>query len=132
MKPEISIPLHKAHDITPAVLRAGEYCREAGCSENDGRLISTAVSELANNIIKYARHGSIRMKEVQSNTRHGIEVVAIDSGPGISDVGRAMKDHYSSSGTLGLGLPGIKRMMDDFDIQSTRGEGTRIVARKWI
>jgi len=132
MNPEISIPIHKAHDITPAVLRAGEYCREAGCNESDLRLISTTVSELANNIIKYACHGSIRLREVQSNTRHGIEVIAVDSGSGIPDIDRAMEDHYSSSGTLGLGLPGIKRMMDDLDIQSTRGEGTRVVARKWI
>jgi serine/threonine-protein kinase RsbT len=132
MKPEIRIWIRKEHDITPAVLRAGEYCREAGFNEVGWRMISTVVSELAHNIIKYANQGNIQLRTIHSKTRRGVEVTAVDTGPGIPDVERAMQDHFSSSGTLGLGLPGVKRMMDDFDLQSTRGKGTRVCARKWI
>lgn len=132
MKSEIRISIRVEHDITPAVMRAGEYCREAGFDEAGWRMVSTVVSELAHNIVKYAHLGSIRLKTVRGKTRRGVEVIAADSGPGIADVERAMQDHFSSSGTLGLGLPGIKRMMDDFELQSTPGEGTRVLARKWI
>ena len=132
MKSEIRIHIRKEVDITPAAMRAGEYCREAGFTEAGWRMISTVVSELAHNIVKYAHYGSIRLRAVREKTRRGVEVIAADSGPGISDVERAMQDRFSSSGTLGLGLPGIKRMMDDFELHSTPGEGTRVLARKWI
>ncbi len=132
MKSEIRIQIRSEHDITPAVMRAGEYCREAGFDEAGWRMISTVVSELAHNIIKYANQGSIRLRTVRGKTRRGVEVIANDTGPGIPDIERAMADRYSSSGTLGLGLPGVKRMMDDFDLQSTRGKGTHVLVRKWI
>ncbi len=132
MKPEIRIEIRKAHDITPAVIRVGEYCREAGFNEIGRHQVATVASELAHNIIKYADHGSIRLREVYGRMKRGIEIIAIDTGPGIPDVKQAMQDNFSSSGTLGLGLPGIKRMMDDFEIQSTHDKGTRILARKWI
>jgi serine/threonine-protein kinase RsbT len=132
MKSEIRIHIRKENDIMPAAMRAGEYCREVGFTEAGWRMISTVVSELAHNIVKYAQHGSIQVKTVRGKNRRGVEVIAVDTGPGIPDVDRAMEDHYSSSGTLGLGLPGVKRMMDDFDLQSTRGKGTRVLVRKWI
>lgn len=119
-------------DVTNVVMRAGEYCRECGCSEAEWRLVITAVSELARNIVKYARHGSIRLREVRARGRRGVEVIAEDTGPGIADVDLAMQDAFSTSGTLGLGLPGVKRMMDEFDLSSEPGKGVRVVARKWF
>ena len=118
--------------MVTAVMRASEYCRECGCSEIDWRLVATAVSELARNIVKYAERGSVRMRQVRARGRRGIEIVAEDAGPGIADVDAAMRDAYSTSGTLGLGLPGVKRMMDEFELESEPGKGVRVVARKWV
>ena len=95
-------------------------------------MISTAVSELARNILKYAGRGEIRLRRVDGPAGRGIEIQAEDNGPGIPDPEAAMRDHYSSSGTLGLGLPGVKRLMDEFSLESRVGEGTRVTARKWM
>ncbi len=132
MSQEIRINIRTNQDIMPAVMRAGEYCREAGFDEAGWRMVSTVVSELAHNIVKYADYGSIRLRRVRSRTRQGVEVVAEDNGPGIADVERALEDGFSSSGTLGLGLPGIRRMVDDFEIESTLGQGTKLLVRKWV
>lgn len=103
-----------------------------GFTDTESRSLGTVVSELATNILKYAQSGSVKLEEVQEARRRGIQITVSDRGPGIEDVERALQDHYSSSGTLGLGLPGVRRMVDDFDIQSTVGVGTRIVVRKWL
>jgi len=132
MPGEIRIPVRSELDVTTAVMRAAEYCRECGMSEIQWRLVATAVSELARNIVKYAERGSVRVREVRSRERRGIEIVAEDSGPGIADVDKAMQDAYSTAGTLGLGLPGVKRMMDEFELASEPGSGLRVVARKWV
>ena len=95
-------------------------------------MIATAVSELVRNILKYAGSGEIRLRRVKEKAGRGVEIEAVDHGPGISDCEAAMQDHFSSSGTLGLGLPGVKRMMDEFSLESAPGEGTRVTARKWI
>ena len=108
------------------------YSREAGFDETPSRIIGTAVSELARNILKYAGSGEIWLRGVKEKGGRGIEIEAIDRGPGIADCEAAMNDHFSSGGTLGLGLPGVKRMMDEFSLESTPGEGTRVTARKWI
>ncbi len=84
------------------------------------------------NILKYAGSGEIRLRRVTGADGRGVEIEAIDQGPGIADCEEAMNDHFSSGGTLGLGLPGVKRMMDEFSLESTPGEGTRVTARKWI
>ncbi len=119
-------------DVRRVVLEATLYAKEAGFAETPSRMIATAVSELARNILKYARTGEVRLRRVQEPGRRGVEMEASDRGPGIPDIEAAMSDHFSSSGTLGLGLPGIRRMMDDFSLESTPGEGTRVTARKWI
>ena len=108
--------------------RAAEQC---GFPEVGRQMIATAVSELAHNILKYARRGVIHLSKVSEHGRAGIEIVAEDGGPGIVDVERALQDSYSSGDTLGLGLPGVKRMMDEFEITSTPGQGTRVKVRKW-
>ena len=96
------------------------------------QMIATAVSELANNIVKYAGCGEIRIDSINPGSRTGIEVTARDRGPGIEDIQQAMADHYSSGNTLGLGLPGVRRMMDEFEITSEPGKRTMVTIRKWL
>jgi serine/threonine-protein kinase RsbT len=93
--------------------------------------VATAISELARNIVRYAVRGEIILRLVQNDGKKGIEVVANDDGPGIPDVGLAMQDGYSTSGGLGLGLPGTRRLMDDFEITSDFGKGTTVTVRRW-
>ena len=95
-------------------------------------MIATAVSELARNIFVYAKRGTIKLKLVENNSKRGMEVVAEDSGPGIQDIEKAMQDNFSTGGTMGVGLPGTKRLMDDFQIDTHRTQGTKITIRKWI
>ena len=118
-------------DAKRAALEATRYALEAGFDEAPSRMIATAVSELARNILKYAGSGSIRLGRVEGPKGRGIAVEAVDGGPGIEDVEAAMRDHFSSGGTLGLGLPGVKRMMDEFALESAPGQGTRVKAVKW-
>jgi serine/threonine-protein kinase RsbT len=94
-------------------------------------VVATAISELARNIVRYAVRGEIILRLVQNNGKRGIEVVAADDGPGIADIGLAMQDGYSTSGGLGLGLPGTRRLMDDFEITSDFGKGTTVTVRRW-
>jgi anti-sigma regulatory factor (Ser/Thr protein kinase) len=127
-----SVRVRAESDVPHAVLSATDFARSVGFSDTESRSLGTVVSELATNILKYAHSGSVAIEEVLERRRRGIQVTVSDRGPGIEDVQRALQDHYSSSGTLGLGLPGVRRMVDDFDIESTVGVGTRVVVRKWL
>jgi serine/threonine-protein kinase RsbT len=119
-------------DVRHCVLESTLYARDAGFDETPSRMIATAVSELLRNILKYAGSGELRMSRVKGMGRRGIEIEVADRGPGIADCEAALQDHFSSGGTLGLGLPGVKRMMDEFSLESTLGEGTTVTVRKWI
>ena len=132
MSAELHRTIRTEMDASRTVLESTLYCREAGFDETPSRMIATAVSELVRNILKYAGSGEIRLRQVKELSRHGIEIEVVDQGPGIADCEAAMQDHFSSGGTLGMGLPGVKRMMDEFSLVSTPGEGTRVTARKWI
>ena len=132
MSAELHRTIRGEMDARRIVLESTLYSREAGFDEAPSRMIATAVSELVRNILKYAGAGEIRLRRVKELSRRGIEIEAVDRGPGIADCEAAMLDHFSSGGTLGLGLPGVKRMMDEFLLESTLGEGTRVTARKWI
>ena len=125
------VPITHEADVTRALLEARMFAKSMNFSEVDTQMIATAVSELARNIIKYADKGEIIIDQIEKGYHTGIEIVARDKGPGIADIEQAVTDNYSSSGTLGLGLPGVKRMMDDFEIQSTAGEGTTVQIKKW-
>jgi anti-sigma regulatory factor (Ser/Thr protein kinase) len=116
---------------TQALIAASSFAREAGFSSQDVQAISTAVSELARNILKYAGSGEILLETLEESGRTCVQITASDRGPGIEDIDAALSDHFSSGGTLGLGLPGVRRLMDTFDIESSRGKGTRVVVRKW-
>jgi serine/threonine-protein kinase RsbT len=94
--------------------------------------LTTATSELVRNVLKYATRGDASILCQEKAGRIGIEIVVRDWGPGIPDLEAALTDHYSTSGTLGLGLPGVRRMMDDFEMQSTPGEGTVVRICHWL
>jgi serine/threonine-protein kinase RsbT len=103
-----------------------------GFSATDQALIATAISELARNIVLYARSGEVRVDTLTNGGRRGLIVVARDDGPGIPDVERALEPGFSTSGGLGLGLPGVRRLMDEIKVESKRGRGTTVTARKWL
>ena len=118
-------------DLTRAVLLAGQVADRAGFDAVRRASVMTAVSELARNILKYAGRGRVRARVIRGSRGAGVEVVVEDEGPGIPDVAKAMTDHFSTGGTLGLGLPGVRRLMDEFELWSESGKGTRVTARKW-
>ena len=106
-----------------AMLR--RFAAQQGFDTTATAKITTAASELGRNILKYAGTGRLNLSRIERNGSSGIEVVAFDTGPGIADIDAAMRDHYSTGKTLGLGLPGVKRIADEFDLASTPGQGTR-------
>ena len=119
-------------DILTARGSGRTLAKEIGFSMTDQALIATAISELSRNILVYAGLGDVIIRIVSGATSPGIEVTATDEGPGIEDIDAVMRDGYSTVNTLGLGLPGTKRIMDEFSIESTLGEGTTVIALKWV
>jgi serine/threonine-protein kinase RsbT len=102
-----------------------------GFSTSDQVLIATSISELARNIVTYATTGEIILRTAVSRGRRGMEVIARDRGPGIEDTFLALKEGYSTSRSMGMGLPGVKRIMDEFEIVSEVGKGTTVKVKKW-
>jgi serine/threonine-protein kinase RsbT len=131
MDDEATLQIRSEHDILAARKQGRELAQRAGFAGSDLTLIATAISELARNIIEYAEHGVVSLSIDSTNGRRALVVVASDSGPGIPDVALAMQDGYSTGRSLGLGLPGAKRLMDEFEIQSDLGSGTTVRMRKW-
>jgi serine/threonine-protein kinase RsbT len=119
-------------DIVAARRTVRERAADLGFNETDVTRIVTAASELARNIYKYAGEGLMRWRVVQGNSRRGIELQFVDHGPGMADISTALQDGYSSSGGMGMGLPGAKRLMDHMEIESAVGQGTRITLKKWL
>ena len=118
-------------DIGKAASEAKRMAEEIGFKKTEQYMISTATSELARNIFLYAMKGEVMIRALERKGKRGIEVVAQDQGPGIKDIGKAMRDHFSTSEGLGLGLGGTKRLMDEFIIDTERKRGTKITVRKW-
>lgn len=122
-------------DSDRAIVEARQWGRvlalRLGFSSGEATLVATAISELARNILQYAGKGEIAMIPMDDDGASGLTVLAVDDGPGIGDVGQALEDGYSTSGRLGLGLPGVRRLMDEFDVDSALGRGTRVRAVKW-
>jgi serine/threonine-protein kinase RsbT len=129
---EIRVRINSDFDIITARQKGRELANGLGFGATDSTLIATAISELARNIVVYARKGEIVLQSIEHSDPAGILVVAFDEGPGIPDVGQALHDGYSTSGSLGLGLPGVRRLMDEFEISSEIGRGTTVTAKKWI
>lgn len=128
---EIRVAINSDQDIVTARQKGRALATELGFSAGDATLIATSISELARNIVSYARRGEIILKAVHGLSRQGIAIVATDSGPGIRDIRQAMRDGFSTSGSLGLGLPGVRRLMDEFEIASEPGHGTVVTVKKW-
>jgi serine/threonine-protein kinase RsbT len=128
---EIRVAINSDQDIVSARQKGRQMAMELGFSSGDATLVATAISELARNIVSYARKGKITIKTVNGLNRQGISVIATDDGPGIPDVRQALRDGFSTSGSLGLGLPGVRRLMDEFEISSRPGRGTTVAVKKW-
>lgn len=132
MENRICIPINIEADIFIARQNSREIATNFGFGTIDVALIATAVSELTRNIITYAGKGRLTLELIEEQRRKGIKVVASDEGPGIENIELALQDGFSTSGSLGLGLPGVRRLMDDFEIHSKFGSGTSITAKKWL
>jgi serine/threonine-protein kinase RsbT len=128
---EITVAINSDQDIVSARQKGRAMAMELGFSSGDATLIATAISELARNIVTYARKGQITLKGIQGSSRIGILVIASDQGPGIPDTRQALRDGFSTSGSLGLGLPGVRRLMDEFEINSQPSQGTTVTVKKW-
>ena len=131
MANEIRVRIASDEDMLPARAHGRALALELGFSPTDATLIATAISEIARNIVVHVGSGEISMKPVQDERRYGLRITATDAGPGIMDLETALEHGYASRGGLGLGLPGARRLMDDFDIQSERGIGTTVTMTKW-
>ena len=128
---EVVVPIRADVDVVIARQKIRALVSDLRFSGSELTLIATAISEVARNIVSYAGSGEIVMRVVRQGQRRGITVVARDKGPGIADIERAMEDGYSTSRGLGLGLPGSKRLMDEFELVSEVGKGTEITMTKW-
>ena len=118
-------------DVVNARQHGRGIASEMGFSRPDQALIATAISELARNIVNYAGRGEIELERVSQNGRNGIRIVARDNGPGIADLEDAMTDGFSTGNSLGLGLPGTRRIVDEFDLVSSPGNGVTVKVTKW-
>lgn len=128
----IRVGVHRDADIVTARQRGRALAEELGFTRGNSTLIATAISELARNILLYAGAGEIVLEPIVDPGRPGLRVEARDDGPGIPDLQQALQDGYSTSRRLGLGLPGVRRLMDDFSIETRAGLGTRVVVTKWV
>ena len=131
MTDEVLVHVSSDADVVEAREKGRELSAQLGFSSIDLTLIVTAISEVARNILLYAREGEIVLRVDNDGGQRGIVVVARDEGPGIPDLELAMRDAYSTGNGLGLGLPGARRLMDEFEIQSEISKGTTVVMKKW-
>lgn len=128
----IEVVVRENADIALVVSQAQRFAKRCGADTWMCAKIATACSELASNIVKYAHYGKVALSFEQEDDKNVVVIRATDRGPGIEDPGEAMRDSFSTSGTLGLGLPSVARIMDDFAIESSGPLGCCIVARKFI
>lgn len=129
--PEICVAVTSDHDLVTARREGRRLAERLGLSVSEATLVATAISELARNIVTYAGRGEVRIALVRNGSTPGISIVATDEGPGIADIELAVREGFSTSGGFGLGLPGVRRIMDEFHIASERGRGTVISVTKW-
>lgn len=118
-------------DVIPFRNRLKEYAIKIGMGLVNQTKIITAASELARNMLKYANGGKVTIEAVNQGRENGIRLTFVDKGPGIANIELAMKDGYSTAKSLGLGLPGTKRLVSEFKIESEMGKGTTVTVIKW-
>jgi serine/threonine-protein kinase RsbT len=128
---EIRTTIGSAEDIVAARRHGRALAVEAGFSLAESTLITTAISEMVRNVLEYASNGEVALSLLKNGEKSGIKIVVTDDGPGIADLAKAMQDGYSTGNRLGMGLPGSKRLMDEFEIRSRIGRGTTVTMKKW-
>ena len=131
MADEVRVPITTDADLVTARAEGRAMAERLGFPRPDPTLIATAISEVARNIVMHAGRGEIVLRPFDDADRFGVVVIARDEGPGIRDVDAALRDDYSGRGGLGLGLPGARRLMDDFDVESDADAGTTVTMTKW-
>jgi serine/threonine-protein kinase RsbT len=131
MQSETRVAINSAADIVTARQKGRALAMEMGFDGSDLTLIATAISEIARNIVDHAERGEVILEPVQEGNKHGVQIVARDEGPGIPDVAQAMQYGYSTRKGLGVGLPGAKWLMDEFEVDSKVGKGTTVTMKKW-
>jgi len=124
-----SVQVIKESDIAVAVRHARQVAESVGFSKVTASYVATAASELAANLFFHGGGGTFVARTLPD--RPGLELLASDNGPGIADIDKALQDGYSTTGSLGFGLPGVKRLMDEIEIDSQPNRGTTVRARKW-
>lgn len=131
MDDEVRVPINADADLVTARAAGRAMAERLGFPRPDPTLVATAISEIARNIVVHVGSGEIVLRPLQEADRYGLVVIASDDGPGIRDVEAALHDEYSGRGGLGLGLPGARRLMDEFDIASDADNGTTVTMKKW-
>jgi len=130
---EVHVRIQSSADVVAARQQARALASRVGFSHSNLTVIATAVSEVVRNIVEYAKEGEVTITLINRGAyRKGVEIVAADQGPGIPEVSIVMRDGYSTRKGLGIGLPGARRLMDDFEIVSEVGKGTTVTMRKWV
>lgn len=129
---KLTLHIRFEEDIIVARQKVREFAQAIGFQNMDIILIATAVSEITRNIIIYATKGEIEISRIVLDHKKGIQIIASDNGPGIDNLALAMEDGYSTGNGLGLGLPGAKRLMDEFEITTEINKGTKIKMQKWM
>ena len=132
MSAEVSVSIEGDADIVTARQEGRQLAAAAGFSGTDQTIIALAISEIARNIVSYAQRGKVSLSRMDEGGRRGILIVAQDDGPGIPDIDLAMRDGYSTGRSLGIGLPGARRVMDEFKLVSAPGKGTTVTMKKWL
>jgi serine/threonine-protein kinase RsbT len=128
---EVRVPITSDADLVPARAQGRALAQALGFSQTDATLIATAISEIARNIVVHAGRGEIVMSRIEEPHRYGLVVVASDAGPGIREIDVALERGHTSTGGLGLGLPGARRLMDEFQVETDAGKGTTVTMTKW-
>ena len=128
----VACKISREVDVYVAIGRGREVAGALGFDEIDRTRIEIVILELTRNILAHAGRGELRLEAIEQAGRRGMAIEALDNGPGIADIELALRDGYSTAQTLGAGLPGVRRLMDDFAIESSVGAGTKVRAVKWI
>jgi len=129
---QVRVRILSSADIVAARQEGRALASRVGFSSSNLTVIATAISEIARNIVEYAKEGEVLIALVEDGDRRGVEIVAADEGPGIPDISVVMRDGFTTGRGLGIGLPGARRLMDEFEIASAVGKGTTVRMRKWL
>jgi serine/threonine-protein kinase RsbT len=129
---DVHMRIQSSADIVTARRQGRAMASRAGFSNSNLTIIATAISEVARNIVEYAQEGEVTISLIEADHKQGIQIVLADQGPGIEDLSSVMRDGFSTGKGLGIGLPGARRLMDEFEIASEIGKGTTVTMKKWV